>query len=129
MGCDRQKEPSERAVTIELLTGNAAKQWVIDKSNIDGQEIVPSTCDSAYVLIMRSDFSWEEIYRKLQCSISSYGSWELNRENNVVTIQYINRGTGFPEQRSFEIEELSEEYFAYQVAENNRLRYVRLRRE
>jgi hypothetical protein len=129
MGCDEQKAPSERAMTIELLTDNSAKHWVVDKSNIDGQQITPSSCDSAYVLIMRSDFSWEEVYKKIQCSISSYGSWDLNDENNVVIIQYINRSTGFTEEKSFEIEELSEEYFAYQIAENNRLKYVRLRRD
>jgi hypothetical protein len=129
LGCSGNDELSERKITVKLLTNDSEKYWVLDKSNIDGQPITPSTCDSSYTLVMKADFTWDEIYSKLQCNPDGYGNWNLNDENNVISIDFINPGTGKRETQNFEIEELSESYFAYQFAINNRLKYVRLKAE
>jgi len=118
---------SEYDIVVEHLTGNAAKYWVLDESTIDGQLITPSKCDSAYVLTMRADFTWNEAYLNVQCSPGGNGQWSLNDESNVISIQYISPATGQQEEKHFEIEELSQSILAYQIAENNRLKYVRLR--
>jgi hypothetical protein len=112
---------------VELLTGNSEKNWIIDASNIDGREIIPSTCDSSYVLVMNANFNWREEYLLFKCYPSGYGTWWLNDDNDVITIRFVNPANGENEERQFEIEELSKEYFAYQIAQNNRLKYVRLR--
>jgi hypothetical protein len=127
-GCQQDEGPTERDRVIGLLTGVTEKHWVIDASNVDGRELVLSICDSSYVLLMKSDFTWKEIHLNLQCYQSGQGTWSLNEENDVISIRYVNPGSGTYEERHFEIEELSEEFFAYQIAENNRLKYVRMRR-
>jgi len=127
MGCSKENGRTEREVTIQLLTNNNEKYWVVDESNIDGKEITLSSCDSSYVLIMKADFTWKESYFKFQCNPGGLGQWSLNDANNVISIFYINPATGMQEEKLFEIEELSEDYLAYQFAENNRLRYIRLR--
>ena len=129
LGCSGENQLSEREITVQLLTNDSEKYWVLDKSNIDDQPITPSTCDSSYVLVMKADFTWEELYLKLQCNPAGGGNWNLNEENNVISIDFINPGTGAREEQIFEIEELSETYFAYQYAINNRLKYVRLKAE
>jgi hypothetical protein len=91
-------------------------------------EIVPSTCDSSYVLVLKSDFTWDEHNFNLKCHQTGNGAWLLNDENEVISIRYVNPGNGEYEEKHFEIEELSENYFAYQIADNNRLKYVRMRK-
>jgi len=127
--CSGGDELSEREITVGLLTNNTEKYWVLDKSNIDGQPITPSECDSSYVLIMNADFTWEEMYLKLKCNPPGSGKWDLNEQNDVISIEFINPGSGAKEERQFEIEELSDKYLAYQYAENNRLKFVRLKEE
>jgi hypothetical protein len=60
----------------------------------------------------------------------SDGQWSLaiNDENDVISIRCVNPGNGEYEEKHFEIEELSENYFAYQIADNNRLKYVRMKK-
>lgn len=128
VGCEKGDEANERDMVIEMLAGNTTKNWIIDASNIDGREIIPSSCDSAYVLVLNSDFSWREEYLVFKCYPASYGTWWLNDDNDVISIRFVNLSTGEYEERHFEIEELSEDFFAYQVAQNNRLKYVRLKR-
>lgn len=127
ISCDSNDNLSEREIAMELLTNNSSKYWVFDKSNVDGQPIIPSECDSSYMLLMKSDFTWEEIYLILQCNRPGNGSWTLSEQNDVISIEFINQNTGLKEEKHFEIEELSDKYLAYQFAENNRLRYVRLK--
>lgn len=126
-GCTEEKGLTEREIAIQLLTNNNEKYWMVDHSTIDGNEITLSTCDSSYVLLLKADFTWKELNFKLQCNQGGFGTWSLNDENNVISISYFNPGTGMSVERHFEIEELSEEFLAYQIAENNRLRYVRLK--
>lgn len=114
-------------MVVELLTGNSEKNWIIDTSNIDGKEIIPSICDSSYVLVMNSNFSWREEYLIFKCYPSSNGTWWLNDDNDVISIRFVNPANGEYQEKDFEIEELSEEFFAYQIAINNRLKYVRLK--
>lgn len=127
-GCQKDEGPTERDRVIGLLAGITAKHWILDASNVDGRKIVPSTCDSSYVLLMKSDLTWDELNFKLQCYQSGNGTWSLNEENDVISIRYVNPGSGTYEEKHFEIEELSEQYFAYQIAENNRLKYVRMKK-
>ena len=126
--CQENDGPSEREIALEYLTNNSEKYWELDESTIDGQPITLNICDSSYNLIMKADFTWEEVYRSLQCNAPVFGQWSLNEESNVISINYINFRTGMREERHFEILELSEEILAYQIAENNRLKYVRLKR-
>lgn len=127
MGCDKKEVDSDREHTLMLLTNANSKDWVIDRSTIDDKEIVPSYCDSTYVLTMLSDFTFREVYKSMICALPSYGSWELNGENNVISITFIDSYTGLTTEKHFEIVELSEKYLAYQSAQNNKLKYVRLK--
>ncbi len=127
-GCQKDDGPSQREIALSFLTDNSMKHWVFDRSTVDGQAITPNVCDSAYVLVMKSDLTWQEFYIEFQCNQSTDGHWTLNDELDVISISYLNPLTGSLEERHFEIEELSEEYFAYQYAENNRLKFVRLKR-
>lgn len=128
VSCTEEKSLTEREVTIQLLTDNNEKYWMVDQTTIDGNGVTLSTCDSSYVLLLKADFTWKELNFKLQCNQGGFGSWSLNDENNVLSISYFNPNTGMSAERHFEIEELSENYFAYQIAQNNRLKYVRLKR-
>jgi hypothetical protein len=127
-GCQKDVGPTVRDGVLGLLTGIGAKHWIIDASNVDGREIVPSTCDSSYVLVLKSDFTWDEHNFNLKCHQTGNGAWLLNDENEVISIRYVNPGNGEYEEKHFEIEELSENYFAYQIADNNRLKYVRMKK-
>ena len=127
-GCQKDDVPSQREIALSFLTDNSQKQWVFDQSTVDGQVHTPTVCDNAYVLVLKNDFTWQEYYLELQCSQISEGQWSLNEELDVISISYLNPITGSTEERHFEIEELSDEFFAYQFAENNRMKYVRLKR-
>lgn len=125
--CNKKEGVSDRENALMLLTNSNSKDWVLDRSTIDDKEIIPSKCDSNYVLTMRSNFTFREIYLSPVCSPPSYGDWELNDENNVITISFIDNYSGIVIEKRFEIVELSEKFLAYQSAQNNKLKYVRLK--
>ncbi len=125
-GCTSDDEESVRDRTIRLLTDNSSKYWMVDKSYLNNNEEVLSSCDSTYLLIMNSDFTWTETNLTLSCSVNSEGIWTLNDENNVISIQYEEHVFGILMERHFEIMELSDNHFTYQFAENNNLKKIRL---
>jgi hypothetical protein len=127
MGCSEKDEVSPREEILIMLTNASSKDWILDRSTIDDKEIIPGYCDSTYVLTMGTNFTFKEMYLSPVCALPSYGFWELNDENNVISISYTDAYTGQTIEKHFEIVELTEKYFAYQFAESNRLKYVRLK--
>ena len=126
--CNDQNEESERSLTIRLLTSDSKKYWGLEQSFIDEVSQPISSCDSSYLLILKADFSWEESYQRLSCYRLTKGSWALNDENNVLSINYISQFSAKEEEKKFEIIELSEDFFTYQFAQNNQLKRNRLKK-
>ena len=126
-GCSDQVKETEQAKTIRLLSDNSQKPWSVDKKFHDDIEQVLSICDSSYILTLKADFTWNETNLQLACYYTTDGIWSLNEENNVISISYIGQSSGIKTEKTFEIEELSEKYFAYQYVENNELQKVRLK--
>lgn len=126
-GCSDQVKETEQAKTIRLLTDNSRKPWSVDKKFHDDIEQVLSICDSSYILTLKADFTWNETYLQLQCYYTTDGVWSLNEENNLISISYLSQSSGDKTEKTFEIVELSEEYFAYQFVESNELQKVRLK--
>ncbi len=126
--CSDPVGETEREKVLNLLAGLDSKNWIIDNSNIDDRNITLSACDSAYVLTLSKDFTWKEIYIDIYCYPPNYGSWALNDENNVLSIQYRATKSNDIIEKKFEIVELTENHFAYQIPQNNRMKYVRLRK-
>lgn len=129
LACSGSDLDAARENTVLLLTNAGSKDWVIDRSAIDDKEIIPSFCDSAYVLTMSNDFTFREVYLSPVCALPSYGTWELNKENNVISISFIDSYSGQTIDKHFEIVELTEKFLAYQIALNNKLKFVRLKNE
>lgn len=125
--CNGGEEDSLEAKTLSLLTGNEFKQWELHQSFVDDVEQSFTVCDSSYILTMKADYTWSEVFLNIQCYQGTDGVWKLNDQLNVITISYINQATGEEEEKLFEIVELSDEYFSYQFASKNRLRRFRLR--
>jgi len=126
-GCTKSNEDSNRTKTIRLLTNDSYKSWFIDQTFIDDIVQPISSCDSSYILTLKVDFSWEEAYLKIACYQLHTGTWMLNEENAIISIQFIDPISGENQEKKFEIIELSEEYFTYQYAKNNELLKVRLK--
>lgn len=126
-GCSDQDKETEQARTIRLLTDNSSKPWSVDKKFHDDIEQEISQCDSSYILTLKADYTWNETYLQLSCYYSTDGLWSLNDENSIISISYINQPSGDQIDKTFEITELSEAYFAYQYVENNELLKVRLK--
>ena len=126
--CDsRNAEESGREKTIRLLTSNSFKQWAVDEVTENGIVQTISRCDSVYLLTLQTDLRWQETYKYLLCPQKSEGSWDLNEENNVITIEYFSWQSGSLERKDFVIVDLTEEVFAYEVAIRNNLKLVRLK--
>lgn len=125
-GCSQNESETERAKTVRLLTNNSSKSWEIAQTFIDDIEQSISACDSSYILTMHTDFTWDEVFLKLACYQVHDGTWELNDENSLITIQFIDQPNGGIVKKIFEIMELTETYFSYQFAENNHLKKIRL---
>ena len=124
--CSEQEKESERSKTIRILTNNHAKDWMIESIYVDDVASPISTCDSSYTLTLISDFTWEEIYRNFSCYNKNNGTWALNDENNVITIQFIDQFSSQLLERKFELLELTDNYFSYQYVQNNALKRIRL---
>ena len=125
--CNDKSEESERSLTIGRLTGNSIKLWGLEQSFIDDVSQPISSCDSSYLLILKVDFTWEEAFLNLSCYRLTKGTWVLNDENNVLSINYISQFSGKEEEKKFEVIELSEDFFTYQFAQNNQLKRFRLK--
>ena len=65
----------------------------------------------------------------MSCYRLTKGSWALNDENNVLSINYISQFSGKEEDKKFEVIELSEDFFTYQFAQNNQLIRNRLKKK
>ena len=126
-GCSKSNEDTERTKTIRLLTNDSYKNWFVDQTSIDDIIQPISSCDSSYILTLKADFSWEEAYLKLACYQLNSGTWMLDEGNIVISIHFIDPTSGENQERKFEIIALSEKYFEYQYAENNKLLKVRLK--
>jgi len=127
IGCSDQINETEQAKTIRLLTNNSHKPWSVDKKFRDDIKQDLSICDSSYYLTLKSDFTWNETNLLLLCYYTTDGTWSLNEGNNIISISYLSHTSGDKFEKTFEIVELSEEYFAYQYVENNDLLKVRLK--
>ena len=126
IGACGNEDESAQSKAITMLTDNSSKSWRIYEYYSDEQMNVMSACDSSYVLTMKSDFTWDELYTKIYCNQASNGHWLLNDENNVITITYTDQGSGQQVERKFEITELTEEKFTYQFAVRNVLKRIRM---
>jgi len=124
--CSQNESETERAKTVRLLTDNSSKSWKVAQTFSDDNEQSISACDSSYVLTLHADFTWEEVFLKLACYQVHDGTWELNDDNSLITIQFIDQQNGENIKKIFEIMELTEIYFSYQFAENNQLKKIRL---
>jgi hypothetical protein len=124
--CTSDPDESERTKTVQLLTNNSNKLWVMEQNLIDNVEQIFSPCDSTYILNILSDFTWKEQYQNISCASINSGSWDLNDENNVLITYYKPFLSQDILERKFEILELTEEVFTYQYASRNSLILVRL---
>jgi len=125
-GCSQNESETEGAKTVRLLTNNSSKSWKVAQTFIDDIEQSISACDSSYILTLHADFMWDEVFLKLACYQVHDGTWELNEDNSLITIQFIDQPNGGNVKKIFEILELTETYFSYQFAENNQLKKIRL---
>ena len=123
---DKDPADIQRELTIRLLTENTAKEWVIGGFYIDEVETPISKCDSFYVLTMKADFTWQDTYTTSPCYQTNEGKWELNDQSNVVTIRFIEWGSGKWVERKFEITELTESIFGYQYPIGNNMKRIRM---
>jgi len=87
VGCEDTETETERSKVVRLLTDNSRKGWGLTKSTRDGSILPLSTCDSAYVLYLYADFTWEEYYDIFNCNKWNSGTWSLNEANNVIQSQ------------------------------------------
>ena len=126
IACEKEASETDRDRTVRLLSNNVAKEWGVDATFIDDVSQPVSACDSSYILTMRSDFTWTEIYLSLICYQEGTGDWSLNESNDIITINYIDKISGQEVEQLFEINELTESVFEYQFADRNQLRRVRL---
>ena len=126
MACENEAVETDRDRTVRLLSNNIEKEWGVDATFIDDVSQPVSACDSSYILTMRSDFTWTEIYLSLICYQEGTGDWSLNESNDVITINYIDKFSGQEVEQLFEINELTEAVFEYQFVERNKFRRVRL---
>ena len=124
LGCAGKETESERARAVRLLSNNANKNWILKEKFVGDATHVLSICDSSYVLSIKADYTWEEVYLKLICYNKSSGTWSLNNENAVLSIAFISQYTGNESKRDFEINELTEQNFAYQYVEYNQIKRV-----
>lgn len=125
ISCTKEKE-SEYNRTVRLLTDGSMKDWSMGQLFIDDVSHGISKCDSSYVLTLKSDLSWQEIFYDISCYQISDGFWSLNDQANVITIGFIDQNNGQPSERKFEIVELDEDTFSYQFAEDNQLTRIEL---
>ncbi len=123
--CNDEEESAQSKV-ITLLTDNSAKIWSIYEYFLDEQPTGISPCDSSYILTLNSDFTWVEQYTNFYCYQSNNGQWLLSDDSNVITITYIDWGTGQEVERMFEITELTSQYFSYQYPIRNVLKRIRM---
>lgn len=125
-GCANDDKESEESKTIRLLTNDSFKNWGVVQTTIDDISQPISICDSSYILTLKADYSWEEAFLRISCYQLNEGTWELNDENTVISIQFISKTNGNKGEKKFEIIELSEEYFEYRFAQDNLFYKVRL---
>ena len=126
INCNSENDESERERTIRLLAGDSFKEWSVIQVFEDEIEQPTNICDSSYVMTLKTDFTWHEVFLNVMCYSETDGTWLLNEENNVITINYISQKTNEDLENYFQIVELSEEYFAYEFVQNNDLKRVRL---
>ena len=124
--CTSDPDESQRTKSVQLLTNNSNKLWIMEQNLIDNVEQIFSSCDSTYILNIQSYFTWKEQYRNISCASINAGSWDLNDENNVLITYYKPFLSQDILERKFEILELTEEVFTYQYASRNSLIVVRL---
>ena len=127
VGCDSGDKESMRDRTVRLLAGDSYKQWIVKEVFENGVTQSISLCDSAYILTMKTDFSWTESYLSLQCPQSTEGSWSLNEDNTVITIEYISWQSGTEIEQKFMIVDLTNDQFAYEVVSGNNLKIIHLK--
>lgn len=125
-GCSENEGETERSKTIRLLTNDASKKWEVSQIFIDEVEQQITGCDMSYTLTLNADFSWKEIYLNISCYQIHEGSWSLNDESSVISIQFVDNASGKNVEKHFEIVELSEGIFSYQYPENNEMKKIRL---
>lgn len=129
IGCDSVDEESARDRTVRLLTGDSYKHWAVEEVLENDVTQSLTSCDSSYILTMKANFKWEELYLRLQCPRQSEGSWELNEDNTVITIDYMSPQSGSAMEKKFAIMDLTEELFSYEVVVGNNIKIIKLRAE
>ncbi len=116
----------ERETALNNLAGNNSKSWKTYSLYIDEDPRMLTKCDSAHILILSRDFTWEEFYDSFKCAGYYDGTWSLNDENNVLEISYFDPYQWKSVQQKFEIIELNDKTFTYRIVISNLFKTVKL---
>lgn len=124
--CHVDESETNRSRVIRLLTNNSEKAWKINRWSINGNFSTLSPCDSAYILYLNANFTWEEQYSTFNCNNWSSGIWELNESSNVIQSQYLNPITQDSIIIEYEISLLNDTVFSYTAEENRGFKEVKM---
>jgi hypothetical protein len=122
--CSNNSKETDRSRIMRLLTTNGSKDWKIEQWKIDNKKQVLNHCDSAKILNMKADHTWQQIYEVFSCNDWYEGSWTLNEMNDIIQIKYYNHFRYDSVQSDREIILLSDSIFWYGYFINNRYKEV-----